>query len=473
MYTSGTTAAPKAAILRHRHLVSYVFGSVEFAGAGEEEAALVSVPPYHVAGLANLVSNVFTGRRLVYLPAFTPEHWLASARQERVTHAMVVPTMLARVVESLPEGQGADVPSLRTLSYGGSRIAASVVERALAAFPDTDFVNAYGLTETSSTICVLGPEDHRAAVAPDADEAARRRLGSAGRLFPGVEGQVRDAAGSVLGPGEVGELWVRGEQVSGEYLGRGSALDDEGWFPTRDRALVDEEGYVFIEGRADDTIIRGGENIAPAEIEEVLVQHPAVAEAAVVGVPDEEWGQRIGAVVVVAEGHQVDPDELRGGPGRTCGRPRPPTSSTSGSPCPTPTPASCSAARSRRASTRPTEAPAQRRSAATRPRQTVRATASAEGAARTSARGAPSTTASAGSPTRSARPRPPAGSAGVPRNSSSAGPGSRRSPAPSTTPEAVRRSMAAAMASHGSSGPKGASDPAATATPARCSEAQR
>jgi acyl-CoA synthetase (AMP-forming)/AMP-acid ligase II len=174
----------------------------------------------------------------------------------------------------------------------------TVLERALAAFPDTDFVNAYGLTETSSTIAVLGPEDHRKAL--EGDEAARGRLGSCGRLVPGIEVDIRE-----------GEIWVRGEQVSGEYLGTGSAVDDDGWFPTRDRGWVDDEGYLFIEGRSDDTIIRGGENIAPAEIEDVLLQHPAVAQVAVVGLPDDEWGQRLAAAVVRRSGADVDADALR------------------------------------------------------------------------------------------------------------------------------------------------------------------
>ena len=310
LYTSGTTSAPKAAILRQRHLLSYVLASVEFGAAAESDAAAVTVPPYHVAGVANLVSNLYSGRRLVYLDAFTPDSWLTTIRQQQVTHAMVVPTMLARVVDSLAGETGADVPTLRTLSYGGSRIAPSIVARAIELFPTTDFVNAYGLTETSSTIAVLGPEDHRAAVTGNDDEE-RARLGSVGRIIPGIEAEIRDHQGSVVPPGTLGELWVRGEQVSGEYLPGHSPIDADGWFPTRDRASFDTDGYLFIEGRADDTIIRGGENIAPAEIEEVLVQHPAVAEAAVVGVADDEWGQRIAAVVVPAAGRTVDNDELR------------------------------------------------------------------------------------------------------------------------------------------------------------------
>lgn len=298
LYTSGTTAAPKAVVLRHRHLSSYVIGSVEFAGADDADATLVSVPPYHIAGVANVLSNVYSARRLVYLPAFTPQAWLDMVRAEGITHAMVVPTMLARVVDSLGDDASAGVATLRSLAYGGARMPATVLEAALRAFPATDFVNAYGLTETSSTIAVLGPDDHRAALA--GDDAARQRLGSVGRLVPGIEVDIRD-----------GEIWVRGEQVSGEYLGHGAMVDAEGWFPTRDRGWVDDEGYLYIEGRSDDTIIRGGENIAPAEIEDVLLTHPAVRECAVVGVPDDEWGQRIAAAVVCREGTTVDADELR------------------------------------------------------------------------------------------------------------------------------------------------------------------
>jgi acyl-CoA synthetase (AMP-forming)/AMP-acid ligase II len=212
---------------------------------------------------------------------------------------MVVPTMLARVVEYLAEsGQTeARVPALCSLAYGGARLPQPVLERALQVFPGVDFVNAYGLTETSSTIAVLGPDDHRDAIASD-DVAVRSRLSSAGRMVAGVEGQIRAPDGSVLGVEEPGELWVRGPQVSGEYVGIGSSKDAEGWFPTKDRAWFDADGYLFIEGRMDDTIIRGGENIAPAEIEDVLLDHPEIREAAVLGRPDEEWGERIVAFVV-------------------------------------------------------------------------------------------------------------------------------------------------------------------------------
>ena len=306
LYTSGTSGTPKAALLRHRHLTAYVIGTVEFAGAEPDQAALVTVPPYHIAGLANLLSNMYSGRRIVYLESFDAQVWLDTLRNERITQAMVVPTMLARVVQHL-DGSPADAPMLATLSYGGARMPLPVLEQALELFVGTGFVNAYGLTETSSTIALLGPEDHDAAFA--GDPVAKVRLGSVGKVLPGIEVEVRDEDGNVLPVGEPGLVFLRGEQVSGEYEG-GSVVDAEGWFPTKDRGWIDEDDYLFIEGRADDTIIRGGENIAPAEIEDVLRRHEAVVDAAVVGIPDDEWGQQIAAVVVLAPGKSGGVDEL-------------------------------------------------------------------------------------------------------------------------------------------------------------------
>jgi acyl-CoA synthetase (AMP-forming)/AMP-acid ligase II len=217
--------------------------------------------------------------------------------------------MLDRIVTVL-EAQGHTLPSLHTLAYGGSKVGLPLVRRAMKLLPHVGFVNAYGLTETSSTIAVLGPEDHRAALGHP-DPAVARRLGSVGRPVPGIEVQIRDADGAVVAPGERGELFVRGAQVSGRYTGIGSVLDAQGWFPTRDIAALDDAGYLFIAGRSDDTIIRGGENIAPAEVEDVLIEHPQVRDVAVVGIDDPQWGQAIVAVVVPASARQPDPEELR------------------------------------------------------------------------------------------------------------------------------------------------------------------
>jgi acyl-CoA synthetase (AMP-forming)/AMP-acid ligase II len=319
IYTSGTTAAPKGVLVKHKNLLAYVFGTVEFASADEKDVALVSVPPYHIAAVANAITNLYAGRRTVVLEQFTAAEWLELVRAEGVTNALVVPTMLARIINDGDINDGdindgdindTDVPSLRTLAYGGAPMPASLIERALRRWPHVGFVNAYGLTETSSTIAVLGPDDHRAALASD-DPAIRARLSSAGRPVPGLDLIIRDEEGAELPAGAAGRIWVRGDQVSGEYAGGAAAVDAEGWFDTRDQGYLDSGGYLFIGGRADDTIIRGAENIAPAEIEDVLLAHPEVDDAVVVGVPDDEWGQRIEAAVVLRAVATVTPDELR------------------------------------------------------------------------------------------------------------------------------------------------------------------
>src|SRR5262245_33899977 len=310
LFTSGTTGPPKAAVLRHKHLVSYILGSVEFGSAAEDDAALVSVPPYHVAGMAAILSSVYAGRRIVQLPSFDAGSWIETARRERVTNAFVVPTMLARIVERLEAEARADLPQLRSLAYGGGKMPQAVIERAMALLPETGFTNAYGLTETSSTLSLLTPEDHRDALSSD-DPSLRRRLVSVGRPLPALEVEIRDADGKPLGPGERGEICVRGEQVSGEYLGRGSRVGADGFFPTRDGGYLDEAGYLFVDGRIDDVIVRGGENLSPGEIEEVLLTHAAVAECAVVGIPDTQWGEAVAAVVVLRPGFRADAGELR------------------------------------------------------------------------------------------------------------------------------------------------------------------
>ena len=309
LFTSGTTSQPKAVELSHNNLTSYVTGTVEFESAAPTEAALICVPPYHIAGVSAALSNLYAGRKMVYLPTFDAEEWVRLTNSEHVTTATVVPTMLDRIVTVLQTG-GHELPSLRNLAYGGSKVGLPLVRRALELLPDVGFVNAYGLTETSSTIAVLTPDDHREAQSASTAGVAKR-LGSVGQAVPGIELQIRDEDGNVLGPGETGELFVRGEQVSGRYTGIGSVLDENGWFPTRDIAALDEDGYLFIGGRSDDTIIRGGENIAPAELEDVLIEHPQVRDVAVVGVEDPRWGQAIIAVVVPAAGADPDPEELR------------------------------------------------------------------------------------------------------------------------------------------------------------------
>ena len=310
LFTSGTTAAPKAAILRHSNLVSYILGTVEFGAADAAEAALVSVPPYHIAGIAALLSSIYAMRRIILLPAFEPAEWLRLCANERVTNSFVVPTMLSRIVEVLAAAEAKpDLSALRAIAYGGGRMPLELIGLALELFPDASFTNAYGLTETSSTVALLGPNEHRAAQHSD-DPVVRARLVSVGKPLPTIELQIRDEDGKVLGPNQPGEIYVRGDQVSGEYRER-SALDAEGWFPTRDAGYLDDDGYLFLSGRADDVIVRGGENISPGEIEDVLLTHPAIADAAAVGVPSAEWGEAVAVALVGRDGLVPDAQEVR------------------------------------------------------------------------------------------------------------------------------------------------------------------
>jgi acyl-CoA synthetase (AMP-forming)/AMP-acid ligase II len=303
LFTSGTSAEPKAAILEHDQLLAYIFNTLEFASAGEDEAAIVVVPPFHVAGVAAVLSNTYVGRRIVPVPGvrFSAEDWLVTARDEGVTHAMLVPTMLGKIVEAMEADESLRVPTLRAMSYGGAKMHPSILRRALVLFPEVDFVNAYGLTETSSTVAILGPDDHRLALYSD-EPLFTARLGSVGQPVPGIEFRIVGESGETLGPDEPGEILIKGDQVGGKYVGTDSKVDADGWLHTGDRGWLDIEGYVFCEGRADDTIIRGGENIGPAEVEDALLQHDAISVAAVVGLDDEQYGESIAAMISLRPG---------------------------------------------------------------------------------------------------------------------------------------------------------------------------
>ncbi|NGY04901.1 class I adenylate-forming enzyme family protein [Solimonas terrae] len=310
LFTSGTTGKPKAAILRHENLMSYIVGTVEFGSADESDAIVVTVPPYHIAGISAVLSSTYACRRMVLLANFEPGAWLAAMRSEQVSNAFLVPTMLSRIVDHLQaSGEAPELPALRALAYGGGKMPLSTIAKAMELFPGVDFTNAYGLTETSSTIAVLGPDDHRAAAA-SSDPLVQRRLASVGKPAA-VELQIRDDDGKLLGPEEAGLVFVRGPQVSGEYLSLGSQLDADGWFPTKDRGYLDAEGYLFLDGRADDVIVRGGENISPGEIEDVLLSHAAVADVACVAIPDEQWGEAVAAAIVLHPGGSASETELQ------------------------------------------------------------------------------------------------------------------------------------------------------------------
>jgi acyl-CoA synthetase (AMP-forming)/AMP-acid ligase II len=223
-----------------------------------------------------------------------------------------VPTMMKQLLDE-PAFAKTDFSSLTNLAYGGAPMPVAVIRRAIEAFPKTvGFVNAYGQTETTSSLTILGPDDHRISGSAAEVELKLKRLNSIGRPLPDVEIRVRDDGNNFLAAGDVGEIIIRTPRIMKGYAGRedDAALAD-GWRATGDLGWVDEDGYVFFAGRKDDMIIRGGENIAPAEIETVLMSHPAVDEAAIIGIPSDEWGQTVKAFVVVKPNQKVSATDLQ------------------------------------------------------------------------------------------------------------------------------------------------------------------
>jgi acyl-CoA synthetase (AMP-forming)/AMP-acid ligase II len=314
MYTSGTTSLPKGVMLTYGDFTNYVVGTVEMADGSDRGTSLLCAPLYHIAGTANIMTAIWAGRKIVVLKQFDPKEWLEAVHKEKITHAFVVPTMMKQLIDH-PEFSKYDMSSLQNLSYGGAPMPFPVIRKAIEVFPPgTGFVNAFGQTETTSTLTVLGPADHRLDGPPAEVERNLKRLTSVGLPLPDVEVQVLDDDNKPLPANEIGEVVIRTPRVMKGYAGQESAtaalLDAAGWLHTRDMGYLDEDGYVYLVGRKDDIIIRGGENIAPAEIEAVLHAHPSVDEAAVIGVPDVDWGQKIAAFVALRPGKTTSDGEL-------------------------------------------------------------------------------------------------------------------------------------------------------------------
>ena len=318
IFTSGTTAMPKGVALTYLNLSLYVMNTMSPADPGaEEESTLLSVGIFHVAGITAVMSSIWGGRRLVILPQFEPEAWLQSVQNERVTHAFVVPTMLKRVMEH-PRFDSYNLNSLQLITYGAAPMPFEVVRKAIDVFaecaPNLGLMNAYGQTESNSTLTYLAPEDHRLDGSAEENEKKIKRLRSVGRPMDDVEVAIMDGRNKPLPAEQEGEICVKSARVMKGYLKQADATASaivDGWLHTGDVGYLDEDNYLFITGRVKDLIIRGGENISAGEIEAALEGHPSVEEAAVIGVPDPDWGEAIKAILVLKNGKNTDVEELQ------------------------------------------------------------------------------------------------------------------------------------------------------------------
>ena len=260
-----------------------------------------------------MMAAIYGGRTLVMERQFDAKEWMELVAREKVNRAMMVPTMLKQLIEH-PDFAKHDLSSLKVITYGAAPMPLEVIKRAVGVFPGVSFINAFGQTETASTITTLGPEDHIISGTEEEKERKLKRLSSIGKSMSDVEMKIVDEDGRELPPGQVGEIVARGPRVMTGYWKdeekTQKTIDKEGWVHTGDMSYRDEDGYFYLTGRATDMIIRGGENISPEEVEVVLRSHPKIEEAAVIGVPDEEWGEQPKAIVVLKQGETATAEEI-------------------------------------------------------------------------------------------------------------------------------------------------------------------
>lgn len=306
IHTSGTTGRPKGAMLTHRSLLAAAVGTALARPVAADDVYCFPFPLHHVAGY-NVVVFHLHARPVVLLDRFDVVAFLRAVEEHRVTTASLAPTMLAMVLDH-PGLDGADLSSLRAVGYGASAISADLLRRVVDRL-GVDLSQGYGMTELSGNAVFLDAAAHRRAVAGE-----DRLLTAAGRPSPMVAVRIVDDDGRPLPADQVGEIAVRGEQVCAGYWAdpeaSAAALTGDGWLRTGDLGRLDADGWLHVVDRKKDVIVSGGENVASREVEDVLSEHPAVREAAVIGVPDERWGERVAAVVARRPGTDVTAEEL-------------------------------------------------------------------------------------------------------------------------------------------------------------------
>lgn len=317
MFTAGTTGFPKGVPQEHNAYSSYVLSSVDPPDMeAQPETNLLVMPLYHVAGMQALMASIYGGRTIALMRQFDEKEWFETVQREKATRVMVVPTMLKRIVE-YPEFEKYDLSSVRVITYGAAACPYEVLKEAIERFPGRALINAFGGTETSSTIAALRAEDQIITgkeSAAEREKKLKRLANSIGLPLEDVEIQVRDEKGRELAAGQMGEIVAKSPRIMKGYWKdeekTKKAFTTDGWYRTGDMGCKDEEGYIYLSGRADDIIVRGGENIGPDEVESVLSTHPKIEEAAVIGARDEEWGQQVRAIVRLKKGETATEAEI-------------------------------------------------------------------------------------------------------------------------------------------------------------------
>lgn len=302
LYTSGTTGFPKGAMLTHRGMLAHATNVMADFDVDVDSRVQVAMPLFHVGGTSYALLAMTAGAHVHMMRLPDPAGALEMVERERITHTFYVPALMAAMLQ-VPGAADRDYSSIKALSYGASPMPLPVMRGSLELFPGV-LHQVYGMTEQCGVVSSLGPEDH-------ADPAREHLLISAGTPIHGVEIEIRDpATGDAVPVGGPGEIWVRSAQIMGGYWGNPDAtaatITEDGWLRSGDGGHMDAEGYVYVTDRIKDMIISGGENIYPAEIERVLAEHPDVADVAVIGVPDAQWGEVPKAVVVAAPGATID-----------------------------------------------------------------------------------------------------------------------------------------------------------------------
>jgi len=307
MYTSGTTGHPKGAVITHSAVSAQLAQVTSLIQGGPGKRTLVVVPMYHAAGAVTSFVTVYWGGALLIQADFNPPEVVRAMDEERVVTTTLVPAMIQALLVFVPDVAKRQYKDLQQITYGASPIAEETLRKAMDVFK-CGFAQAYGMTETTAVLSYLFPDDHRRAVKEEPG-----LLLSAGRPVVGTELRIVDEEDKPMPEGEIGEIIARGPQLMRGYWNLADETAEAlrgGWMHTGDAGVMDSRGYLYIQDRVKDMIVSGGENVYPRTVEEVVFQHPAVADAAVIGVPDDQWGETVKAIVVLREGETATEEEI-------------------------------------------------------------------------------------------------------------------------------------------------------------------